>query len=136
MPPTPRSKVTQRIDPIAATWGGLAGAIGLMVGGGRDWPLRLLTAAVAFGIGGFLAGVRAAGRRVAHGVAAWAAAYIIHAAFILVAAIIDVLGGPAAPALMPGGGRAWLIAAGWALIWALAGAILVNRWLLPGARRR
>lgn len=133
---TRRSTVTERIDPIAATWGGLAGAIGLMVGSGRDWPLRLIAAAIAFALGGFLAGVRASSRRLAHGVAAWFAAYVIHAAFIVIATLVDALGGPAAPTLMPGGGGAWLTAAVWALAWALAGATLVNRWLTPGGRHR
>lgn len=117
-------------------WGGLAGSIGLMVGGGRDWPLRLLASAAAFAVGGFLAGVRASARRPAHGVAAWLAAYVIHAAFILLATFIDLVGGPDAPSLMPGGGQSWLLAALWALVWALAGATLVNRWLTPGGRHR
>lgn len=128
--------MTARIDPIAGAWGGLAGAIGLMAGAGRDWPARLLITAVAFGLGGFLAGVRATGRRLAHAVASWVAAYAIHAAFILLATAIDILGGPDAPALLAGGASAWAIAAGWALLWSLAGAMLVNRWLAPAGRRR
>jgi hypothetical protein len=128
--------VTARIDPIAAAWGGLAGAIGLMAGSGRDWPARLLITAVAFGIGGFLSGVRAMGRRLAHGVASWVAAYAIHAAFILLASVIDILGGRDAPEIAPEGASAWAVAAGWALLWSLAGAMLVNRWLAPAGRRR
>jgi hypothetical protein len=128
--------VTARIDPIAAAWGGLAGAIGLMAGSGRDWPARLAITAVAFGLGGFLAGVRAMGRRLAHAVASWVAAYAIHTAFILLATAIDIFGGPDAPALLAGGASAWGIAAGWALLWSLAGAMLVNRWLAPAGRRR
>jgi hypothetical protein len=128
--------VTARIDPIAAAWGGLAGSIGLMVGSGRDWPARLLITAVAFGIGGFLSGVRAMARRLAHAVAAWVAAYAIHATFIVLATAIDIGGGRDAPALAPGGASAWAIAAGWALLWALVGAMLVNRWLAPAGRRR
>jgi hypothetical protein len=128
--------VTARIDPIAAAWGGLAGSIGLMAGSGRDWPARLVITAVAFGIGGFLAGVRAMGRRLAHGVASWVAAYAIHAAFILLASIVDILGGRDAPEIAPGGASAWAVAAGWALLWSLAGAMLVNRWLAPAGRRR
>jgi hypothetical protein len=128
--------VTARIDPIAAAWGGLAGSIGLMAGSGRDWPARLLITAIAFGIGGFLSGVRAMGRRLAHAVAAWVAAYVIHAAFVVLATGIDTLGGPDAPAIAPGGAAAWAIGAGWALAWALIGATLVNRWLAPAGRRR
>lgn len=106
-----------------------------MVGAGRDWPLRLLAAAVFFGLGGFLSGVRASSRRIAHAVAAWVAAYIIHGAFIVLAGVIDAFGGPDAPTLVPGGPRAWLFACVWALAWALAGAALVNRWLTPGGGR-
>lgn len=125
-----------RIDPIASAWGGLAGSIGLMIGSGRDWPARLIITAAAFGIGGFLSGVRAAGRRLVHAVAAWIAAYAIHTAFIVLASMIDLFGGPDAPALVPGGASAWAVAAGWALLWAVAGAMLVNRWLAPAGRRR
>lgn len=135
MPFSPPARVGERIDLIAAAWGGLAGAIGLMVGSGRDWPLRLLAAAVGFGLGGFLSGVRASSRRMAHAVVAWVAAYVIHAAFIALAGVIDALGGPDAPALVPGGAGAWLVACLWALAWSLAGAVLVNRWLTPGGGR-
>lgn len=107
-----------------------------MVGSGRDWPLRLLAAAIGFGLGGFLAGVRASSRRIAHAVAAWIAAYVIHAAFIVIAGLIDVLGGPDAPTLVPGGAESWLTACLWALLWSLAGAVLVNRWLTPSGRHR
>lgn len=134
---SPRSVAAARIDPIAATWGGLAGAIGLMVGGGRDWPLRLLALAIAFGLAGFLAGVRAGGRRIAHGLAAFAVAYVIHAGFIALATVIDMFGGPDAPALLAGGGTAWLWALGASFLFALMGAGLANRWLTPpGGRRR
>ena len=136
MPFSPRSTGTPPLDPIAAAWGGLAGAIGLMAGSGRDWPARLLITAVAFFAAGFLAGVRAAGRRRVPGAGAWAAAYAIHAGFVLLASIIDAFTGPDAPALVPGGGRAWLLAALWALAFALAGAAVVNRWLVPAGRRR
>lgn len=137
VPSSPRSAAAAKIDPIAATWGGLVGAIGLMVGADRDWPARLLALAIAFGLAGFLAGVRAAGRRVAHGVAAFVVAYAIHAGFIALANAIDMGGGPAAPALLSGGGASWLRAAGASLAFALAGALLAHRWLSPpGGRRR
>ena len=50
-----RSNVAQRLDLIAAVWGGLIASIGLMAGSGRDWPARLTAAALSFGLGGFLA---------------------------------------------------------------------------------
>lgn len=111
------------------------GSIGLMAGAGRDWPARLIAAALSFGLGGFLAAVRAAARRPFHAAAAWATAYVIHACFILLAHIIEALGGPQAPPLVAGGGGAWLVAAVWALAFALAGGIVANSWLRPAGRR-
>jgi hypothetical protein len=124
-----------RIDPIPIAWGGLVAAIGLMAGSGRDWPVRLAVAALTFGLGGFLAGVRAASRRPAHAIGAGLAAYAIHACFIAIAWTIDHLGGPDAPALVPGTGRDWLLAAGWALSAALIGGLIANAWLRPATRR-
>jgi hypothetical protein len=131
-----RSNVAERLDLIAAAWGGLVASIGLMAGAGRDWPARLTAAALSFGLGGFLAGVRAAARRPLHAVAAWLAAYVIHACFVLLARIIEGLGGPDAPELVAGGGRDWLIAALWALAFALLGGTLANTWLRPAGKRR
>lgn len=136
MPFSPRSKTTARIDPIAAGWGGLVGAIGLMVSADRGWFLQGALLAVAFLVGGYLAGVRAGGRRVAHGAASWVAAHLLHVAFIAAAAVIDLFGGPDPPALAPDGGNAWLYAAGWTLAWALLGAYGAQRSLTPAARRR
>lgn len=130
-----RAGVTDRLDLIAVLWGGLAASIGLMAGAGRDWPARLLAAALSFGIGGFLAGVRAAGRRIAHAVGAWLAGYAIHACFIALATLIDALGGPDAPALVAGTGARWLYACGWAFLMALAGGLIANSWLRPAGRR-
>jgi hypothetical protein len=133
VPLTPRP--TARLDPIAVAWGGLVASIGLMAGAGRDWPVRLAAAAIAFGLGGFLAGVRAASRRPLHALAAAVAGYAIHAAFVMLAVVIDALGGPEAPALVPGGGRDWAVAAGWALAFALVGGMIANAWLRPATRR-
>jgi hypothetical protein len=130
------SPANTRIDLIAATWGGLVASIGLMAGAGRDWPARLAAGAISFGLGGFLAGVRAAGRRPRHAAAAWFLAYVIHAAFIVVARVIDALGGPDAPALAAGGLSAWGAAALWTLLWALLGGAAANAWLRPAGRGR
>ncbi len=124
------------IDLIAATWGGLVASIGLMAGAGRDWPARLAAGAISFGLGGFLAGVRAAGRRPRHAAAAWVAAYLIHAAFIALARVIDAVGGPDAPPLLAGGASAWAAAAVWTLVWALLGGAVANAWLRPAGRGR
>ena len=122
------------LDAMAIAWGGLVASIGLMAGGGRDWPLRLAAAAITFGIGGFLAGVRASSRRPVHALAAGAAGYLIHAVFIALARLIDTLGGPDAPALVPGTGRDWAFAAVWALAFAAAGGLVANSWLRPAGR--
>ena len=130
------SPASTRIDLIAATWGGLVASIGLLGGAGRDWPTRLAAGAISFGLGGFLAGVRAAGRRPRHAAAAWLLAYVIHAAFIVVARVIDALGGPGAPTLAAGGPSAWGAAAAWTLLWALLGGAAANAWLRPAGRGR
>jgi len=127
--------ITTRIDLIPIVWGGLAASIGLMAGAGRDWPARLGAAALSFGIGGFLAGVRAAGRRIVHAIGAWVAGYAIHAGFIALATVIDLAGGPSAPHLIPGSGTQWLYALGWAFLVALAGGLVANSWLRPVGRR-
>jgi hypothetical protein len=124
------------LDPIPVAWGGLVASIGLMVGAGRDWPVRLTAAALSFALGGFFAGVRASSRRVAHAVAAWAAAYVFHACFIALAWIIDAFGGRTSPPLVAGSGRDWLTAAGWALVFALAGGYVASSWLRPAGRRQ
>jgi hypothetical protein len=62
------------------------------------------------------------------------AAYVIHACFVLLARIIQRFGGPDAPDLVPGGGRDWVIAALWALAFALLGGIIANAWLRPAGR--
>ena len=125
---------TARIDPIPVAWGGLVASIGLMAGSGRDWPLRLAAAALTFGVGGFLAGVRADARRPLHALAAGVTAYVIHACFVLIAGIIDALGGPDAPAFLPGSGRDTVIAAVWALAAALIGGLIAHAWLTPAGR--
>ena len=127
--------VTTRLDPIPVVWGGLAASVGLMAGAGRDWPARLAAAALSFGIGGFLAGVRAAGRRIAHAIGAWIAGYAIHACFIALATVIDAFGGHEAPPLVAGTGAQWLYALGWAFLMALIGGLVANSWLRPAARR-
>lgn len=125
---------TARIDPIAVAWGGLVASIGLMAGSGRDWPLRLTAAALTFGVGGFLAGVRADARRPLHAVVAGVAAYVIHTCFVGIAMIIDALGGPDAPALVAGSGRDGAIAAVWAMAAALIGGLVAHAWLTPAGR--
>ena len=134
--PLLRSATQTRLDLVAAAWGGLVASVGLMAGAGRDWPARLAAAALSFGIGGFLAGVRAAARRPAHALAAAAVGYVIHACFVGLARIIDAMGGPEAPALVPGGGGDWLVAAGWAFAFALLGGLIAGSWLRPAGRRR
>jgi hypothetical protein len=69
-------------------------------------------------------------------VAAWVAAYVIDACFVLLARVIEALGGPDAPSLVPGGRTDWAIAAVWALAFALLGGIIANTWLRPASGRR
>lgn len=132
---TPRERPPGRIDPIAAAWGGLAASIGLMAGTGRDWPLRLVAAVLAFLVGGFLAGVRASARRPAHALLAAGVAYLLHAAYVMAARIIEVFGGPGAPPLA-GGGALWALATLVALVAAGGGGALAGSWLRPAGSRR
>jgi len=125
-----------RLDTVAVGWGGLAASLGLMLGAGRDMPVRLAIAGASFFIGGFLAGVRADARRPLHGLAAGVTGYLIHAVFVGLARLIDAFGGPDAPALLPGTRNEWLVAAGWALAVALLGGILAGTWLRPAGQRR
>lgn len=133
---SPRGRAPGRLDPFPATWGGLVGSIGLMVGAERGWPLRLSTAAVAFLLAGFLAGVRASNRRAAHALAAVVIAYVLHGAFVAAARLMDVLGGPPAPDAIPGGLAAWLAGVLWAGLFAAAGGALAGSWLRPATRQR
>lgn len=133
---TPRRRAPSRLDPIAATWGGLVAAVGLMAGTGRDWPLRLTAAAVAFALGGFLAGVRASARRPAHALAAAVVGYLLHAVYVALTRIVDAFAGPDPPALAPDGTRAWLFSAAWALVFSLIGGLIANSWLRPAGPQR
>ncbi len=125
-----------RVDPIPVAWGGLVASVGLMAGAGRDWPVRLAAAVLSFGVGGFLAGVRAAARRPAHAIAAGFVGYVIHTGFVVLARVIDAFGGPDAPAIAPGTGREWVTAAVVALAAALAGGMVAHSWLTPAGTRR
>ncbi len=131
-PPSRVRSGAQRLDLIAASWGGLIGSIGLMVAGGRDWPLRLGVTAAAFLIGGIVASARVGRGIVRHSMAMVVAAYVIHAAFVALAAIIDRSGGPGAPELVPNGdGGDWIIVLGWSLGFALAGGGLAKLMTRP-----
>jgi hypothetical protein len=133
---TPRRRAPSRLDPIAATWGGLVAAVGLMVGAERDWPLRLTATALAFGLGGFLAGVRASARRPAHALAAAVMGYLLHALYVALARVLDVFAGPDPPALAAESTRDWATGAGWALVFALIGGLIANSWLRPAGPQR
>ncbi len=123
-----------RIDPIPVAWGALVASVGLMAGGGRDMPVRLAAVVLSFGLAGFLAGVRAISRRPRHALVAGVAAYAVHACFIAVTFVIDALGGPGSPPLVPGTGGEWATVAITALASALAGGLLANAWLSPAGR--
>ncbi len=131
-----RRRGASRLDPIAAAWGGLVGAIGLMTGSRRELAVRLLIVGAAFALGGFLAGVRTIGRRAAHAAAAWGVALGLYVAFVVMSAIADILGGPDPPSVKPGGWGATLLTAAVGLLAALAGGAVANSWLRPGGQGR
>ncbi len=131
---TARRRAATRLDPIAAGWGGLAGAIGLLVGSPREVSERLLIVAGTSVLAGFLAGVRAINARIAHAVAAWAVAVAMYAAFVVLTWAVDVLGGPAHAELIPDGLRTSGAVLGVSAIAALLGGALANSWLRPGGQ--
>lgn len=131
-----RRRGASRLDPIAAAWGGLVGAIGLMTGSRREMASRLVITCAAFAVGGFLAGVRTIDRRAAHALASWAVGHAMWVGFVVLSAIADGLGGPDPPSLTPGGHTDTLTAAAAALAAALAGGWLANSWLRPGRQGR
>jgi hypothetical protein len=124
---------------MAVGWGGLVCAIGLIAGTGRGDVALVVAVAVAFGVGGFLAGVRATDLRPLHAVLAGLAAIAFHAAFVVLASLADALGGPEAPGFLPGSNARWGIALLVGLAAAAAGGITAAMWLRPqgrDARRR
>ncbi|HJZ62106.1 MAG TPA: hypothetical protein VKD47_08125 [Miltoncostaeaceae bacterium] len=125
----------RRLEWVAVGWGGLVASIGLMATSERDMPLRLLATAFSFGLGGFLAGVRASDRRTLHALAAAVAGYAIQAVFVALGALVDQLGGPAGPSIAHDGGRRWLVGAVWAGIFALIGGQVATVRLRPARRR-
>jgi len=126
----------RRLEWVAVGWGGLVASIGLMAGAQRDMPVRLLASALSFGLGGFLAGVRASDRRTLHALAAAVAGYAIHGVFVALGALVHGLGGPAGPSIAHDGGRRWLVAAVWAGIFALIGGQVATVRLRPARRER
>jgi hypothetical protein len=124
------------LDGVAVGWGALAASIGLMIGSGRDWPLRLAITAAFFTLGGLLAGVRAVSRRRLHALAAGVAAYVIDGAFVGLAALIAPIDDLDAPDLIPGGLGRWAVTALWSLAFAFLGGLAADAWLRPAPRRR
>jgi len=129
-----RGRGASRLDPIAAAWGGLVGAVGLMAGSGRELATRLAIVVLVFAIGGFLAGVRAISRRLAHAAAACVLAYGLYVVFVIVASLADLVGGRDRPSLIPGGWSASGAALVAAVVAAMAGGAIANSWLRPAGQ--
>lgn len=121
----------RRIEWMAVGWGGLIAAIALLAVAERSSLLRLAILVAAFTLGGFLAGVRAAELRPVHGMLAAIAAYAFHALFVVVATLVDLVGGPAPPAFVPGQTGSWFGSAAVAVAAATIGAGLAALWLRP-----
>lgn len=110
------------------------GAIGLMIGVPLDPEARYVVVAVAFLVGGFVAGARAPGSRLLHSLIAVVLGYIVFAVFIGIANVISEAGGPDAPEFASSGPRSGVIAAITAVLAAVAGG-LAAKWFAPGGRR-
>ncbi len=119
---------------MAVGWGGLLAGIGLLASAERAAGVRLVVIVVAFGLGGFLAGVRAEELRPLHAAVTAAAAYVFHAAFVVLGHLADAIGGPAAPRFMPGDNVDWGIAAAVGLVAAILGGLMASARLGSGRR--
>ncbi len=126
--------VVRRLEWMAVGWGGVMAGIGLLASAERNSGVRLVAVAAAFGLGGFLAGVRAEELRPLHAAAAAAAAYVFHAAFVVLGHLADAVGGPAAPRFMPGDNVDWGITAAVGLVAAILGGLTASARLSPGRR--
>lgn len=132
-----RSGRGSRLEAVAAGWGGVVAAIGLMVGVGRDWPVRLVLVGLGFLVGGFLAGVRAGSNRMRHALAAAVAGFLLYAAFVTLAWVAHAIGSaPEPPDLVPGGAGEPLVTAAWAVLAALVGGAAAQAALRPSGSSR
>jgi hypothetical protein len=126
----------RRIDPIAATWGGLVGGIGLVVAGPRELGVRIMIVVIAGVIAGFLTGVRAIRHRLANAATAWLVANLFYVAFVVAANVVHwITGHQHAPALLPGGLRRWALVTLISLAATLVGGGIANSLLRPASRR-
>ncbi len=116
---------------MAVGWGGLAAAIGLLVGAERGDLTRTVAVVAAFGLGGFLAGIRAELVRPLHSFLAAVAAYAFFALFVVLAHVANVLGGPDPPGFIPGTTRTWFMTVLVAVTAALLGGTVAAGWLRP-----
>lgn len=119
---------------MAVGWGGLIAAVGLLIAAERGSTVRIAALVVAFGLGGFLAGVRAEELRPPHAAVAAVAAYAFYGLFVLIGHLVDLLSGPAPPSFMPGDNAEWGIAAAAALVAAMSGGFVASVRLRPGRR--
>ena len=120
---------------LASAWGGLAGAIGLMIGLALGSTAQDVVVGIAFVVGGAIAATRAPRRPVLHAVLGAAFGYAIFAAFILLANVISQLGGPDAPEFSESGSQAGVITAVWAVGGCVVGGV-AGIWLSPRRPRR
>lgn len=120
-----------RLEGMAVGWGGLIASIGLLIGAERGDLTRAVAVAVAFTIGGFLAGVRAERLRPLHAALAAVAAYAFHAVFVVFGHLASVLGGPASPSFVPGETRTWALTSFLGLVAAMIGGGIAVAWLRP-----
>jgi len=125
----------QRIDAIAAAWGGLVGGIGLIIAGPRELMIRIGITVIIGVVAGFLTGVRAVRNRIMNAAIAWILANCFYVTYVVAAQIVHLITGPAAPALFPGGVTEWTQVT---LIFGLAtlGGGGVAHLLLRPSRRR
>lgn len=120
---------------LAAAWGGLAGAIGLMIGLALEPTERHVVVGLAFLFGGYIAAARAPSLRLVHSLLAAAIGYAIFVVFILLANLISQAGGPDAPAFAASDSRTAALTVVWAVAGCLLGGLLAT-WLAYRSGRR
>lgn len=120
---------------LAAAWGGLVGAIGLMVGLVLEPSSRHVVVGVAFLVGGFVAAARSPSRRVLDSLLALVLGYLLFSAFILLARLISEVAGPSAPDFADAGARTGLVTVAWALGGSVVGGVAAT-WVLRRQRGR
>lgn len=121
---------------MAVGWGALVAGIALVVVADSPGPIKLAVAIGLFALAGFLAGVRAEDRRIAHALFGALAGMGFYVLFVLVTMAIDVLGGPRHAGFIPAGRKDWIWHVPAFVVAALVGGTVAALRLRPQGDQR